>query len=142
MRKKRVLVVEDDFKVFNMLKNTLDSSSFEIIRVRAVDQAVGAVEEEDPFDCYVVDLSILASGLTLEEMAKFQNREGYAFLKNYLWKGTEEEVKELKNKTIICSRYTKEFEKELRGRIDDLQMILKDKGFEEKLARKIEKICQ
>jgi len=140
--KKKILVVEDDGKVFKMLENQLDLSSFEIERARSVAEAIGAVEEAGPFDCFVVDLSILATGLKLEEMEKYQRREGYAFLKNYLWKGTEDIIKDLKRKTIICSRYVNDFIKEYRDEVDSLQMVLKDKGFEKKVASLIEKICR
>lgn len=140
--KKRILVIEDDGLVYKMLKNALDSSLFELVRARAVDEAIGAVEEDGPFDCFVVDLSIFASGLSLEEMAEYHRREGYAFLKNYLWQGTEEEVNELKRKTIICSRYVNDFRKEYGDEVDGLQMVLKDKGFETKVASLIEKICR
>ncbi|MBR6936604.1 MAG: hypothetical protein IKH63_03380 [Prevotella sp.] len=137
---KRILVVEDDPLIFEMLNNAL--ASYVIVRARAVDEACGAVEENGPFDCFVVDLKISASGLTLEEMAKYQRREGYAFLKNYLWKGNENEIKELKRKTIICSRYVYDLRKEYGDETDGLQMVLKDMGFETKVASLIEKICR
>ena len=137
---KKLLVVEDNGSVYKMLENALPS--FNIVRARAVDEARGAIEEDGPFDCYVVDLNILATGLKLEEMAKYQRREGYAFLKNYLWKGTEEEVKKLKSRTIICSRYVNEFRKEYGDEVDGLQMVLKDKGFEKKLAFLVENMCR
>lgn len=146
----KVLLIEDDLNVFNMLKSVLNPS-FEIVRARAVDEAMGAVEEEGPFDCFVVDLSILSSGLTLEEMAMYKRREGYAFLKNYLWKGrlnnykweadNPDAVKLLKSKTIICSRYTPDFSSEFGDEVDDLKMVIKDKGFEKRVALLIEKIC-
>ena len=138
---KRILVVEDDPLIFKMLNNTL-ASSYDIFRARAVDEACGAVEEDGPFDCFVVDLSIYASGLTLEEMALYKRREGYAFLKNYLWKGNENEIKELKRKTIICSRYVDDLRKEYGDETEGLQMVLKDKGFEKKVSSLIEKICR
>jgi len=137
---KKLLVVEDNGSVYKMLENALPS--FNIVRARAVDEAYGAIEEDGPFDCYVVDLNILATGLKFEEMAKYQRREGYAFLKNYLWKGTEEEVKKLKSRTIICSRYVNEFRKEYGDEVDGLQMVLKDKGVEKKLAFLVENICR
>ena len=138
---KRILVVEDDLLIFRMLNKSLDSS-YDIVRARAVDEAIGAVEEDGPFDCFVVDLSIYASGLTLEEMALYKRREGYAFLKNYLWKGNENEIKELKRKTIICSRYVDDLRKEYGDETEGLQMVLKDKGFEKKVSSLIEKICR
>ena len=137
---KKLLIIEDDGLVYKMLENALDLS-FNIVRVKAVDEACGAIED-GLFDCYVVDLSILATGLKLEEMAKYQRREGYAFLKNYLWKGTAEQVKELKRRTIICSRYVNEFRKEYGDEVDGLQMVLKDRGFEKKVALLVENICR
>lgn len=138
---KRILIVEDDGLVYKMLEKVL-GKSYEIVRARVVDEAIGAVEEDGPFDCFVVDLSILASGLTLEEMDTYKRREGYAFLKNYLWHGTDEEVKELKRKTIICSRYVNDFRREYGDETNGLLMVLKDKGFDNKVASLIEKICQ
>ena len=148
---KKVLIVEDDIGVFEMLKNSLESS-FDLIRARSVSEAIGAVEEEGPFDCFVVDLSILALGLTPEEMRDFQRREGYAFLKNYLWQGklknykwdgdNLEKVKELKSKTIICSRYANDFRKEIRSKADGLKLVLKDYGFEKKVANFVKALCQ
>ena len=147
---KKVLIVEDDINVFNMLKNSL-GSSFQLVRARSVSEAIGAVEEEGPFDCFVVDLNIFALGLTIEEMVDYQRREGYAFLKNYLWKGklenykwegdNPEKIKELKGKTIICSRYTIDLRKEERGEIDGIKMVLKDYGFEKKLFDLVKAIC-
>lgn len=148
---KKVLIVEDNYDVFNMLIKGLDST-FDLIRARSVVEALGAVEEDGPFDCFVVDLSILAKGLTTKEMADFQRREGYAFLKNYLWQGklknyewegeNPEKVKDLKSKTVICSRYVNDFKKENRSEVDSLQMILKDSRFENKVVNLVKKICQ
>lgn len=147
---KKVLIVEDDINVFEMLKKSL-GSSFQLVRARSVSEAIGAVEEEGPFDCFVVDLSILALGLTSEEMINHQRREGYAFLKNYLWQGklenykwegdNPEKVKELKGKTIICSRYTIDFRKEIRSEADGIKMVLKDYGFEKKVFDLVKAIC-
>lgn len=138
---KKILFIEDNGSVFEMLKNELDSS-YEIERVRAVDEAMGAEEEFGPFDCYVVDLQILAFGLTLSEMSEFQDREGYAFVKNYLLKNkTNEEIKVLKSKIIICSRYVLEFKKEYRNEIEGLILVDKTKGFEKTVVSLINKIC-
>lgn len=139
---KKILIVEDDGMVFKMLKNELDPSFFEIVRARAVDEAMGAIEEEGFFDCYIVDLWILASGLTVEEMDEYHQREGYAFLK-HLWKEkTEDEVKELKRKTIICSRYVNNLKKEYRNKVDGLHLVLKDYKFEKKVTELVKQICQ
>ena len=140
--KKKILIVEDSEGVFKMMEKELDSSTFFAKRARAVDEARGALGKYGPFDCIVVDLQILAIGLTLEQMDEYQDREGYAFLKEYLWKGkTEEEVKELKAKTIICSRYVSGFKKEYRNEIDGLTLVDKTQGFEEEVASLIKKIC-
>lgn len=148
---KKILVVEDDRKIFDMIVSSLDSSSFEVIRARAVDEALGAVEEEGPFDCIVVDLSILANGLTLEQMEKYRHLEGYAFLKEYLWTGTlenykwneeekETKVEKLRSKTIICSRYIKLLEETFGDEVGDLKIVLKDKGFEKEVTSLIKNI--
>lgn len=149
---KKILIVEDDGRIYNMIKAELDPSSFEIVRARAVDVAIGAVEEDGPFDCFVIDLNILGTGLTLEEMANYKRREGYAFLKNHLWSGKlknylwqenekEKKVEELKSKTIICSRYVDKFEDELLNDFNKEQLIKKDKEFERKVAKLVNKYC-
>lgn len=138
----KILFIEDDVNVFEMYKNELDSS-YEIVRVRAVDEAIGANDEEGPFDCYVVDLQVLAFGLTLGEMAEYKDMEGYAFIKNYLWKDkTKEQIKELKKRTIICSRYILDLKKLYRNEIDGLNLVDKSKGFEKKVITLIKLICK
>ena len=139
---KKILFIEDNVSVFKMLRNQLDET-FEVIRVRAVDEAIGATEEEGPFDCYVVDLQILSNGLELSEMAEYQDREGYAFIKEYLWKDkNEEQIKEIKSKIIICSRYVPGFKKEFRNEIEGMHLVDKAKGFENEVASLIKKICK
>ena len=139
---KKILFVEDNGSIFNMFENQL-VESYEIVRVRAVDEAIGATEEVGPFDCYVIDLQILSFGLSLSEMAKYQNREGYAFIKNYLWKDkNEEQVKEIKSKIIICSRYVIAFKREYRNEIDGMYLVDKTEGYEKKVASLIRKICK
>lgn len=138
----KILFIEDDVNVFEMYKNELDSS-YETVRVRAVDEAIGANDEEGPFDCYVVDLQVLAFGLTLREMAEYKNMEGYAFIKNYLWKDkTKEQIKELNKRTIICSRYILDLKKLYRDEIDGLNLVDKSKGFEKKVITLIKLICK
>lgn len=138
---KKILIIEDDGNIYRMIVDELDQSTFEIVRVRSVIEARGAVDEDGPFACFVVDLSIIADGLTLEEMAEYPRREGYAFLKHYLWAGkTENEVKKMKRKTIICSRYVNDFKKEFRNEVEGLQMVLKDYRFEKKISNLVKKI--
>lgn len=140
---KKILFVEDNGSVFEMLKEQLDVSSYEIVRTRAVDEAIGATEEDGPFDCYVVDLQILSFGLSLNKMAKYQDREGYAFIKEYLWKDkSEEQIAELKSKIIICSRYILDFKKEYRDETKGMHLVDKIKGFEETIASIIRNICK
>jgi len=140
---KKILFVEDTGSVFEMLKKQLDVSSYEIVRTRAVDEAIGATEEEGPFDCYVVDLQILSFGLSLNLMAKYKNREGYAFIKEYLWKDkSEEQITELKSRIIICSRYILGLKKEYRDEIKGMHMVDKAKGFEKVVASIINNICK
>lgn len=148
---KKVLIVEDDLGLFNMLQREL-GTSFDLIRARSVAEAIGAVEENGPFDCFVVDLSILNLGLEREEKIKYQRREGYAFLKHYLWSGTLEhyewegdnleKVNDLKSKTIICSRHVNDFKIEFRSEIAGLKFVLKNSGVEKKVIDLVKMICQ
>lgn len=143
MEKKNVLIVEDNGAVFDMIKNELDSSKFKVVRARAADQAIGYFEDNATFDCCVVDLQILAYGLTIEEMDEYQDREGYALLKNYLWrKGI---IK--KSQTIICSRYIPDFIKENQNEIielkrEGLKLVDKVIGFEKEVVSLINEICR
>lgn len=140
-RNKRILIVEDDGNIYRMFEKVINSD-IDIVRARAVDEAVGAIED-DVFDCYVVDLQIISSGLTFTEMVEYRDLEGYAFLKKYLWKGNDGEVKSIKAKTIICSRFLEHLENKCRednDSLDGLNIILKDKDFEKKVASLIHKI--
>ena len=98
-RNKRILIVEDDGNIYRMFEKVINSD-IDLVRARAVDEAVGALEE-DTFDCYVIDLQIISSGLTFKEMVEYRDLEGYAFLKKHLWKGNDNEVKRIKAKTIM-----------------------------------------
>lgn len=143
MEKKNVLIVEDNGAVFNMLKDELDESQFNVERARAVDEAIGYFEDDSTFDCCIVDLQIQAFGLTIEEMDEYQDREGYALLKNYLWK----EGKIKKSQTIICSRYISLFIKEYRKEIEELKgeglkLVEKVKEFEKEVFLLINEICR
>lgn len=139
---KKILFIEDNWSVFEMLKNQLDET-YEIVRVRAVDEAIGATKFDGPFDCYVIDLQILSFGLDLSEKAEYQNRQGYAFIKKHLWKDkTAVEVKEIKSKIIICSRYVTAFSKEYRDEIKGMYLVDKTTGYEKIVASLIRKICE
>ena len=139
MDRKKILLVEDEINILRMLEEAIDPH-IEIVRVRAVDEALGAVEEDGPFDCFIVDLQIVPKGLTFEEMVDFQNREGYAFLIKF-WEGKNEEViTQLKAKTIICSGFIREFKKEYTNDIKGLLLVDKNKGFEKKISLLVNKI--
>lgn len=140
MERKKILLVEDEFQIVSILEHELDSF-VEIVRVRAVDEALGAVEEDGPFHCYVVDLQIIPKGLTFDEIAEYQNMEGYAFLKKFWEKGTEE-IAMLKSKTIICSGFIPEFKKEYQDEIKGLFLVEKKLGYEKTLVSIINRIIQ
>lgn len=141
---KKILFVEDNGSVFEMLNNELDSSKYQIVRVRAVDEAKGAVEEDGPFDCYIVDLQIYPYSLTLSQMAEYQNREGYAFIKECLLDGEtdKQKIQDIKSKIIICSRYILDFKSKYRDEIEGMHLVDKTKEFEKEVASVIEKICK
>lgn len=139
---KKILLVEDNGNIYNMLKDHLDDTIYKIIRVRAFDEACGADEEDSPFDCYVIDLQIHSYGLSLSQMTKYKNREGYAFIKEYLYNKENVVIENLKPKIIICSGFISAFEKEFGSEIEGLRLVEKKKGFELEVASLIEKICQ
>lgn len=145
----RILIVEDDGYIFKMIQDIF-SSDLELVRARGVDEAIGEYLYNGPFNCFIIDLQIIASGLTEDEMVNFQSREGYALLKNYIWKNlTEEQIKTMKSQTIICSRYINDFKKEYdEEELLGLTFIIKKAGLtkETRLAQEIkfavEKICK
>lgn len=139
MEIKKILLVEDEYSIANMLEKEMDAS-VKIVRARAVDEALGAVDEDGPFDCFVVDLQIIPKGLTFDEIADYQNLEGFAFLKKF-WEGKDSnEIAELKSKTIICSGFISLLKGEYRSEIKDLILVEKSYGFEKKLVSLIKKI--
>jgi CheY-like chemotaxis protein len=126
MERKKILLVEDDNSILRMLEEAIDPYS-EIIRVRAVDEALGAFKENGPFDCFIVDLQIVPKGLAFDKMVDYQNREGYAFLLK-IWEGkSQEEISKLKAKTIICSGFIEDFKKEHTDDIKGLLLVDKNK---------------
>lgn len=142
MNKNRtILVIEDDKKVFEMI-NTVVEQYGEVIHERAVDCAIGALQEYGTFDLLIVDLKIIARGLSSNQMVEYRDMEGYAFLNEFYWKNAkdDQERKHLEETTIICSRYKAEFEKKYPSMSKKLILISKDTGFIGKLKTQIKKI--
>lgn len=138
---KTILVVEDDKLVFDMINAVVEPYG-QVIHERAVDGAIGALNEYGSFDLLIVDLKIVAQGLTSTQMVEYRDMEGYAFLKEFYWKGAkdEQEKEHLMGKTIICSRYKSTFEKKYPTEAKQLTLVSKDTGFVGKLQTQIKKI--
>ncbi len=138
---KTVLVVEDDKKVFDMI-NTIVEQYGDVVHERAVDGAIGALKEYCSFDLLIVDLKIIAQGLTSDQMVEYRDMEGYAFLNEFYWKTAkdDQERRHLEETTIICSRYKAAFEKKYPSMSKKLILISKDTGFVGKLKTQIKKI--
>lgn len=129
-QKKRILIVEDNLLQYKYLEEILLKSlpEIEIVRARAVDEAIGEYTNNGPFDCMIVDLSITAYGLTVEEMVKYRQFEGYGLLKEHIWgkdKKEEDTVEDLRAKTIICSGFIDDFKQKFGNDLDCLKMVSK-----------------
>jgi CheY-like chemotaxis protein len=145
--KNKILVVEDDGSIYNMIKEQVDEDKYEFIRARNVSEAIGEYKnsEEEPFACYIVDLQIGSKGLTEKEMSDFFYYEGYAWIKNHVLEelASDEEKQNFKKKTIICSKYIPKFmEQYAQEELKDLTLISKKPHFEEEVRKAIEKICK
>lgn len=130
-QKKRILIVEDNLLQYKYLEEILLKSlpETERVRARAVDEAIGEYTYNGPFDCMIVDLSITAYGLTVEEMVKYRQFEGYGLLKEYIWgKNKKEEDTVLRAKTIICSGFIDDFKQKFGNDLDGLKMVSKQSG--------------
>jgi len=142
----QVLIVEDDGKIYKMLQEELESD-YKLIRVRAVDEAIGAYrfmkKKGLSFDCFIIDLALIASGLTDQEMDDYENKEGFAFLKK-IWKEHPEDEEYVRARTIICSRYISKLQTEhLEDELKYLSLISKeDKEFERKVTEAVNKIVK
>jgi len=141
MSNKVILIIEDDKKVFEMI-NSCVSQFGSVVHERAVDGAIGALEEYDSFDLVIVDLKILAQGLNLEQMVLYRDMEGLGFLKEYYWEKApnEEEKSRRKATTIICSRYTEDLRSEFPDDAKSLVLISKESGFVGKLQARVRKL--
>ena len=143
---KNVLVVEDEGRIFDMIKDEFIGMDYNIVRARNVSQAKGEYIKfgEKYFDCYVVDLQIDPLGLNEDEAIEFIKFEGYAWIKQYVLKNLSEDEKEVfKKKTIICTKYKKEFEeKYFREEIKDFKCEEKTNGFEGRIKKLIHEICK
>ncbi|MDR1611039.1 MAG: response regulator [Candidatus Symbiothrix sp.] len=151
--KLKVLIVEDEGTIYSMIKEQMNQDEYEFVRARNVSEAIDVYEQsqeegEKPFDCYVVDLQIDSSGLTEQEMSDFYKREGYAWMKNYIFNSSDKRMNDseklnFKKKTIICSKYVSAFEKEYSSReLNGLELISKKPYFEEEVKNMITKICK
>ena len=140
----QVLIVEDDRKIYEMLKDEL-GSGYEFIRVRSVDEAIGEYEAMKKtgfsFHCFIIDLAIIASGLDKQEMVDYEKREGFALLKK-IWKKYPNDEEYVRKSTIICSRYVSEFEKEhlKDDELKHLSLKVKKEGFEKDVKKAVNKI--
>ena len=144
MSKYKILIVEDEGNIFDMITEELGETEYEFVRARNVSQAKGAYKYKSPFDCYVVDLQINSLGLEEHEMADFSIFQGYAWLKNYVFNSmTQEEIWNFKEKTIICSKYVPQFkdrfsEEEIAG----FKIVHKEFDFEKKVKNFVSQICK
>lgn len=141
----QILIVEDDGNIFNMLKEEF-GSEYELSRARSVDEALGEYEYrkevEFPFDCFIIDLRIISSGLTEEEMVEYEQREGYALLKK-IWQKWPDDEDNIRKKTIICSRYVSEFQKEYsEDELRKISLIMKKRGFEKEVKKVANRIVK
>ena len=145
MSKFKVLIVEDEGNIFDMIKDEMDEKDYEFVRVRNVAQAIGEYKyAESPFNCYVVDLQIGSLGLLPQEMADFFNLEGYAWIKKYVFNSMKEkEILDFKKKTIICSKYVTKFQNSFPPKeIDGFSLVNKEPHFESKVKKLITQICE
>ncbi len=139
----QILIVEDDGKIYKMLQEELNSD-YGLFRARAVDEAIDeyqySKETGFPFDCFIIDLQIIASGLTESEMVKYEKREGYALLKK-IWRKYTKDKEYIKKRTIICSRYVSDFAKEYSEKeLEGLTLIMKKTGFEKEVKKAVKLI--
>ena len=144
MGKFKVLIVEDEGKIFDMIKDEMGEAEYEYVRARNVAEAIDLYEySEIFFDCYIVDLQIGPLGLTEKEMVDFFRCEGYAWIKNYVFKSmTNEEKNNFKKKTIICSKYVPQFQDRYSSRErEGFAIVHKSSDFEKEIKKIISRIC-
>ena len=145
MSKCKVLIIEDQGNIFDIIKGEMSEKKYEFVRVRNVAQAIDEYEyAKSPFDCYVVDLQIDSLGLTEQEMVDFFNFEGYAWMKNYVFNSMKEkDILDFKKKTIICSKYVTKFQNSYSlEEIDGFNIVDKEPHFESKVKKYIIQICK
>ena len=139
---KKILVLEDDNKVFNMILPVL-SQYGTVEQVRAVDEAIGSFNENGDFDLVIVDLKIIAEGLSSEQMVNYCDMEGLAFLIEYYLKAKDEkESEDLAKKIIICSRYTANLERKFPEQSKWFMKVQKGDGFVGRLDSMVRKLFQ
>ena len=138
--KRKVLIVEDDGMIYETIRNELDSD-FETVRASSYAAAIGRWEKEkESFDCIVLDLLINPLGLGLEEIDEYTPLFGMAVLDAFTKEKSEEEMLQIRKKTIIYSGYTRE----LRTRkfdTNNLEIIAKEGNSIKELIKRIKAIC-
>lgn len=105
---KKILVVEDNGSLYTEIKNRLESTKeYVVYYAYSYISAVDRLEEEnEDFDCIILDLQINPSGLNIAENEKYTALFGMAFLQHLLQNKTEEIKNSWRKKIIIYSGYT------------------------------------
>lgn len=138
--KRKVLIIEDDGIIYETIRNELDSD-FETVRASSYAAAIGRWEKEkESFDCIVLDLLINPLGLELKEIDEYTPLFGMAVLDAFTKEKSEEEMLQIRKKTIIYSGYTRE----LRNRnfdTNNLVIITKEGNSIKELIKCIKAIC-
>lgn len=138
--KRKVLIIEDDGIIYETIRNELDSD-FETVRASSYAAAIGRWEKEkESFDCIVLDLLINPLGLELKEIDEYTPLFGMAVLDAFTKEKSEEEMLQIRKKTIIYSGYTRE----LRNRnfdTNNLVIITKEGNSIKELIKCIKTIC-
>lgn len=138
--KRKVLIVEDDGIIYETIQNELDCD-FETVRASSYAAAIGRWEKEgESFDCIILDLLISPLGLRLKEIDEYTPLFGMAVLDAFTKGKSEEEMLQIRKKTIIYSGYTRE----LRDRnfdTNNLEIIAKEGNSITELIKRIKGIC-
>ena len=102
----KILLIEDDGTLTKDLKEQLNTLGYEVKNAYSYSSAIGLWKKyEGQFDCIILDLNINPNGLDEINTSKYFPIHGILVLKDICKGKTQEESKQIWDKTIVYSGY-------------------------------------
>ncbi len=142
---KKILIIEDNGSLYSDVNSKLKDKGYTIYYAYSYISALDRLSEEnEEFDCIILDLQINPTGLSIEDNEKYSTLFGMAVL-FHLLKDKSEEIRHIwRKKIIIYSGYIDDLKsRSLREDWDlsNLTIIPKKADSKDDLVKAVDRIC-